>query len=155
MIRKPETSEQLCGLNIWYQSTRIRRQPMEEKPHISNWQPRLPKKVLCLLLQLNHVVTGPFMQFEIKHFQRSVNLLIPLLSFNRVIREVAQDFHYDLCFQSSAILALQEACEMFLVQLFKSANLSCIHRNCQTMAPKDFYVVKSIWHIAGINLWWK
>ena len=61
---------------------------------------------------------------EIKRFQCSVDLLIPLLSFNHLIREVAQDFRYGLHFQSLAILALQEACEMFLVQLFESANLA-------------------------------
>ena len=92
---------------------------------------------------------------EIKRFQPTVDLLIPLLSFNRVIREVTQDFHYDLHFQTSAILVLQEACDMFLLQLFKSTNLACIHRNCQTLAPNDFYLVRGIWHIAGINLWWK
>ena len=92
---------------------------------------------------------------KFKRFQHSVDLLIPLLPFNQVIREVAQDFHYCLCFQSSAILALQEACKMFLVQLFESANLACIHKGCQTVAPKDFYLVKGIWHIAGINLWWR
>ena len=92
---------------------------------------------------------------EIKHFQHSVDLLIFLLSFNRVIREVTQDFHYGLWFQSSAILALQEACEMFLVQLFKRANLACIHRGHQTVASKDFYLVKGIWHITSINLWWR
>ena len=65
---------------------------------------------------------------EIRHFQRSVDLLIPLLPFQRLVREIAQDFRMDLRFQSSAILALQEAAEAWLVSLFESTNLCCIHR---------------------------
>ena len=91
---------------------------------------------------------------EIWRFQRSVDLLIPLLPFQRLVREIAQDYRMDLRFQSSAILALQEAAEAWLVRIFESANLCCIHRGRITIAPKDFYLVKRIHHIAGINLWW-
>ena len=65
---------------------------------------------------------------EIQRFQRSVDLLIPLLPFQRLVHEIVQDFRIDLRFQSSAILALQEATEVWLVGLFESANLCCIHR---------------------------
>ena len=91
---------------------------------------------------------------EILHFQKSVDLLIPLLPFQRLIHEIAQDFKVGLRFQSSAILALEEAAEAWLVGLFESTNLCCIHRRWQTIAPKDFYLVQRIHHIAGINLWW-
>ena len=91
---------------------------------------------------------------EIRHFQRSVDLLIPLLPFQRLVREIAQDCRMDLRFQSSAILALQEAAEAWLVSLFESVNLCCIHRGRITISPKDFYLVRHIHHIAGINLWW-
>ena len=92
--------------------------------------------------------------WEIRRFQKSVDLLIPLLSFQHVVREVTQDFKTDLCFQSAAILALQEAAEQFLVMLFESINLCAIHRGRQTIAPKDFYLVRRLRHITGINLWW-
>ena len=91
---------------------------------------------------------------EIRHFQRSVDLLIPLLPFQRLVCEIAQDFNTGLYFQSSAILALQEATEAWLVRLFESANLCCIHRGWITIAPKDFNLVRRIHHIVGINLWW-
>ena len=91
---------------------------------------------------------------EIWCFQRSVDLLIPRLPFQRLVHEIAQDFRMDLRFQSSAILALQEAMEAWLVSLLKSANLYCIHRGKITIAPKDFYLVRRIHHIVGINLWW-
>ena len=91
---------------------------------------------------------------EIWHFQRSVGLLIPLLPFQRLVHEITQDCRMDLRFQSSAILALQEAAEAWLVSLFESVNLCCIHRGRITISLKDFYLVRRIHHIAGINLWW-
>ena len=91
---------------------------------------------------------------EIRRFQKSVDLLIPLLPFQRLVCEIAQDCKMDLQFQSSAILALQEAAEAWLVSIFESANLCCIHRGRITICPKDFYLVCQIHHIAGINLWW-
>ena len=46
---------------------------------------------------------------EIRKYQKSTELLIRKLSFQRLVREIAQDFKTDLRFQSSAVLALQEA----------------------------------------------
>ena len=92
---------------------------------------------------------------EIRKFQKSVNLLITLLPFQRLVHEITQDCKPDLRFQSSAILALQEATESWLVSLFESANLCAIHRGYQTIAPKDFWLVRSIHHIACINMWWR
>ena len=91
---------------------------------------------------------------EIRRFQKSVDLLIPLLPFQWLVHEIAQDFKMGLRFQSAAILALQEAAESWLVGLFESVNLCTIHRGCQTITPKDFWLVQSIHHIAGINMWW-
>jgi histone H3 len=48
-------------------------------------------------------------------------------SFQRLVREIAQDFKTDLRFQSSAIGALQEAAEAYLVGLFEDTNLAAIH----------------------------
>ena len=70
------------------------------------------------------------------------------------MREITQECKPDVRFQSSAILALQEAAEAWLVGIFESVNLCCIHRGRQTIAPKDFYLVCRIHHITGINLWW-
>ena len=46
---------------------------------------------------------------EIRRYQKSTELLIRKLPFQRLVREIAQDFKTDLRFQSSAVLALQEA----------------------------------------------
>jgi histone H3/H4 len=49
------------------------------------------------------------------------------LSFQRLVREIAQDFKTDLRFQSSAVMALQESAEAYLVSLFEDTNLAAIH----------------------------
>ncbi|XP_058592000.1 histone H3-3-like [Neofelis nebulosa] len=71
---------------------------------------------------------------EIRRYQKSTELLIRKLPFQRLVREIAQDFKTDLRFQSSAVMALQEACEAYLVGLFEDTNL-CAKR--VTVMPKD------------------
>ncbi|CAN7939395.1 unnamed protein product, partial [Ixodes hexagonus] len=60
---------------------------------------------------------------EIRHYQKSTELLSRKLPFQRLVREIAQDFKTDLRFQSSAVMALQEASEAYLVGLFEDTNL--------------------------------
>ena len=74
---------------------------------------------------------------EIRKYQRTTELLIRRLPFQRLVREIAQDFKTDLRFQSTAILALQEAGEAFLVGLFEDTNLCAIHARRVTIMPKD------------------
>ena len=64
---------------------------------------------------------------DICHFQKTTALLIRRLPFQRLVREIAQDFKTDLRFQSAAILCLQEAAEAYLVGLFEDSNLCAIH----------------------------
>jgi len=64
---------------------------------------------------------------EIRRYQKSTELLIRKLPFQRLVREIAQDFKTDLRFQSSAVSALQEASEAYLVGLFEDTNLCAIH----------------------------
>ena len=60
-------------------------------------------------------------------FPRSAVFVLFCLSDQRLVREIAQDFKNDLRFQSTAILALQEAAEAYLVSLFEDTNLCAIH----------------------------
>ena len=64
---------------------------------------------------------------DICHFQKTSALLIRKLPFQRLVREITQDFKTDLRFQSAAILCLQEAAQAYLVRLFDDANLCAIH----------------------------
>ena len=82
---------------------------------------------------------------EIRRYQKSCELLIRKLPFQRLVREIAQDFKTDLRFQSAAIMALQEASEAFLVGLFEDANLAAIHAKRVTIMPKDLKLIYRIW----------
>ena len=57
---------------------------------------------------------------EIRYFQKTTDLLIRKLPFQRLVREIAQDFKQDLRFQGKAIMALQEAAEIYLTGLFET-----------------------------------
>ena len=81
---------------------------------------------------------------EIRRYQKSTDLLIRKLPFQRLVREIAQDFKNDLRFQGSAILALQEASESYLVSLFEDTNLCAIHAKRVTIMPKDIQLARRI-----------
>ena len=81
---------------------------------------------------------------DIRHFQKTSVLLIRRLPFQRLMREIAQDYKTDLRFQSVAILCLQEAVEAYLVKLFDDANLCAIHTRRVTIMPKDIQLARRI-----------
>lgn len=81
---------------------------------------------------------------EIRRYQKSTELLIRKLPFQRLVREIAQDFKTDLRFQSSAIAALQEAAEAYLTNLFEDTNLCCVHAGRVTIQPKDMDLARRI-----------
>ncbi|KAL1731013.1 histone-fold-containing protein [Schizophyllum commune] len=97
---------------------------------------------------------------EIRQYQKSTDLLIRKLPFARLVREVALDMMTDtteygdtgLRWQSSAILALQEATEAFLVHLFEDANLCAIHAKRVTIMARDIQLARRIrGPIAGLG----
>jgi histone H3 len=63
--------------------------------------------------------------------------LIRKAPFQRLVREVAQEFKSDCRFQSTAVLALQEASEAYLIGLFEDTNLCAIRVKRVTIMPKD------------------
>mmetsp|Transcript_51971 Transcript_51971/g.161282 ORF Transcript_51971/g.161282 Transcript_51971/m.161282 type:complete len:137 (-) Transcript_51971:134-544(-) len=81
---------------------------------------------------------------EIRKYQKSTDLLIRKLPFQRLVREIAQDFKTDLKFQSQAVLALQEAAEAYLVGLFEDTNLCAIHAKRVTIMPKDVQLARRL-----------
>ncbi|KAE9420407.1 hypothetical protein Angca_005804 [Angiostrongylus cantonensis] len=67
------------------------------------------------------------------------------MPFQRLVREIAQDFKTDLRFQSSAVMALQEASEAYLVGLFEDPTGLCtIHAKRVTIVPKDIQLARRI-----------
>ena len=84
---------------------------------------------------------------EIQCYQRSTENLIKKTPFQKLIREISQE--YKICpdgpstpsvqvrFQSTAIAVLQEAAENFIVGLFEDVNLLAVHARCVTIMPQD------------------
>ena len=86
---------------------------------------------------------------EIRRYQKSTDLLIRKAPFQRLVREIANDFPIgpnkeDPRFQSTAVLALQEASEAYLVGLFEDTNLCAIHAKRVTIMPKDIQLARRI-----------
>jgi len=81
---------------------------------------------------------------EIRQYQKSTELLIRKLPFQRFLREIAQSHKPDVRFQGSAVLALQEATEAYLVGLFEDTNSCAIHASRVTIMPKDIQLARRI-----------
>ncbi|KAF2841474.1 histone-fold-containing protein [Patellaria atrata CBS 101060] len=84
---------------------------------------------------------------EIRKYQRSTDLLLLKLPFSRLVREIAMSMTLSgdmLRWQASAIQALQEAAEAFLVHLFEDTNLCAIHAKRVTIMQKDIQLARRI-----------
>ena len=82
---------------------------------------------------------------EICRYQKSTELLIRRLPFQRLVWEIAQDLKGRVNFASGAILALQEAVEAYLIGLFEDTNLCAIHAKHITIMLKDIPLARRIW----------
>jgi histone H3 len=81
---------------------------------------------------------------EIRQYQKSTNLLIRKLPFQRLVREIVHDFRPDLRMQSNAVLALQEAAEAYLVGLFEDTTYCAIHAKRVTIMVKDMQLARRL-----------
>ena len=81
---------------------------------------------------------------EIRRYQRSTDLLIGKLAFQRLVREISQYLAPGLRFQPSALLALQEAAEAYIVGVFDDVNLCAIHARRVTIMPRDLQLALRI-----------
>mmetsp|Transcript_86549 Transcript_86549/g.220538 ORF Transcript_86549/g.220538 Transcript_86549/m.220538 type:complete len:149 (+) Transcript_86549:87-533(+) len=86
----------------------------------------------------------PRVMQEIRKFQKSEELLIRKLPFQRLVREVTLGINENLRFQATAIQALQEASEAYLVGLFEDTNLCAIHGKRVTIMPKDLQLARRL-----------
>lgn len=81
---------------------------------------------------------------EIRRYQKTSDLLIPKLPFQRLVREIALSFNPFIRFQSVAVQALHEAAEAFLLGIYQDAYLCTLHRRRVTLEPKDITLVRRI-----------
>ena len=117
--------------------------------HILDWTDEQKRKIHEARMQGRQVKphryrAGTVALKDIRHYQGSTALLIRKLPFQRVVREITQDFKTDLRFQSVAVLCLQEAAEAYLVRLFDDANMCAIHARRVTIMPKDLFLARRI-----------
>ena len=88
---------------------------------------------------------------EIRKYQKSSDLLIRKIPFQRLVREVCREFEktlgYQLRFQSTALLALQEGSEAYLVNMFSQCNDICLHSKRLTLQVKDILLWKRLHNI--------
>ncbi len=81
---------------------------------------------------------------DIRRLQKSTELLVRKLPFQRLVRQIALEFKTDLRWQGSALMALQEAMESHLVQLFEDCQLCAIHAKRVTIMSKDMRLARRI-----------
>jgi len=81
---------------------------------------------------------------EIRREQRSSDLIIDQKKFERLCREIAQDYKTDLIFDPDVFQALQTASEQYLVDMFEHTGLEAIHRHSQMIQPRDVQIVRRI-----------
>ena len=81
---------------------------------------------------------------EIRKYQKGTDLLMRKAPFQRLVREIACGIKSDLRMQSTALLALQEAAEAYMVGLFNDTNECAIHAKRVTIMPKDMQLAQRI-----------
>ncbi|KAK6918259.1 Histone H2A/H2B/H3 [Dillenia turbinata] len=96
---------------------------------------------------------------EIRHFQKSVELLIPAAPFIRTVKEISNFYAPDVSrWTAEALVALQEAAEDFLVGLFEDAMLCTLHAKRVTLSKLKFVIKHYLILLPcaskfGLNIW--
>ncbi|KAI8918478.1 putative HHT1-histone H3 [Powellomyces hirtus] len=81
---------------------------------------------------------------EVKQYQKSTDLLICKLPFQRTVREIVADITLTpIRWQSSTLLALQQTAEAYLVAMFGKANKVAIYAGRMTIKPVDLNLVRA------------
>ena len=78
---------------------------------------------------------------EIRHYQKEYGLICSKEACAHLFREICDTkIKEGLCWQASAIAALQEGFEDYLVGLFSDCILEAIHGHRKTVMPKDIHI---------------
>jgi histone H3 len=106
--------------------------------HLATKAARLAGQKAIAVRKPNRWRPGTVALREIRKFQKTTNLLIRKAPFQHLVQEVALKFRKsDLQMQSKAVLALQEAAEYFMVDVFSNTNLCTMHGKRVTIMVKD------------------
>ena len=81
---------------------------------------------------------------DIRRYQKSTELLIRKLPFQRLVLQISAEHCTFFRWKSTALSAVQEAAEAYLVSLFEDTNLCAIHAKRVTIMPKDIQLARRI-----------
>ncbi|KAH0944822.1 hypothetical protein HN011_004425 [Eciton burchellii] len=84
---------------------------------------------------------------EIRYLRKTTHFLIPKLPFARIVREILVDLfpRQDIVrIQATALEALQEATEMYIVQFFEDAMLLSLHAKRVTLLQNDMILMRRL-----------
>lgn len=81
---------------------------------------------------------------DIKRYQKGTEMLLRKLPFQRLVREIAQTSKDGVRFAASAVLAMQEATEAHLINLFADTCLCAIHGRRVTIQPRDLQLARRL-----------
>ena len=131
---QPQTGRKIVGKIPW----------MGIKIGIKNI-PHPPSKASVSKAQIKGNRPGTKALWEIHKFQKTTKLLIPKMAFLWVVWEILWREHTWHHIQASAVLALHEVAESYVICLFEDTNLCAIHAKCVTILLKDMQLVRRIW----------
>lgn len=77
---------------------------------------------------------------EVRKYQQSTDMLIQRAPFRRLVREIVSTFKDTIRMSSSALEAIQEATEGYIVNVLNDANLCTIHAKRVTLFTKDLHL---------------
>lgn len=81
---------------------------------------------------------------EIRKYQKTGDLLLPRLPFQRLVREIALEVRPDVRFQRGALKAFQESSEAYLVNLFEDTNKITLYGGNVTITPEAMRLARDI-----------
>lgn len=82
---------------------------------------------------------------QIRKYQKTGEMLVPKACFERLVREIGQDYKTDLRFQGTALDALHEAAETYLVEILRIGGRLAIHSGRVTLFKKDVTAAKNMY----------
>lgn len=105
---------------------------------------QVAKKSVARVSRVRRFRPGSGALKEIRQYQASTALLIMKRPFQRLVHSITAHLVSDMRFAASALLALQEAAEAYLVGLFEDSNLCALHCKRVTVMIKDIQLARRI-----------